>query len=54
VATDSVYAQDLIASLQKRRLLSTLRLWREESESSVEVDLLNDLIRAIEDGDFDG
>lgn len=51
---EHVYARDLIISIQKRPLLKTLREWRAESESSVEVDLLNDLLDLIESGEFDG
>lgn len=51
---DSVYSRDLILTIQKRPLVKMLRDWREESESSIEVDLLNDIIREIEDGHFDG
>lgn len=51
---DSVYARDLIASIQKRPLVKTLRQWREESTSSIEVDLLNDILDLILSGELDG
>jgi len=51
---ESVYAKDLIASVQKRELVKTLREWREQSRSSVEVDLINDLLDLVLDGSFDG
>ena len=49
-----MYAADLIASVQKRELVKTLREWRTESRSSVEVDLINDLLDLILQGEFDG
>lgn len=54
IQLDSVYAQDLVSSIQKQPLLRMLRQWRNESQSRVESDLLNEVIAAILDGDFDG
>lgn len=54
MAREDMYAAELIASIQKRPLLATLRQWRAESQSSVEVDLINDLLDLIESGEFDG
>lgn len=51
---EHVYAKDLVISIQKRPLLATLRQWREESKSSIEVDLLNDIIDFIQSGELDG
>lgn len=51
---EHMYAKDLVISIQKRPLLATLRQWRAESESSVEVDLLNDIIDFVESGELDG
>lgn len=51
---EHVYVKDLVISIQKRPLLATLRQWRSESQSSVEVDLLNDIIDFIESGELDG
>lgn len=54
MGSDNIYAQDLIASLQKKPLVKMLREWREDSTSSVEVDLINDLLDLIVTGEFDG
>lgn len=51
---ETVYTRDLIASVQKRPLVQTLREWRAQSQSSVEVDLINDLLDLILEGEFDG
>ena len=51
---DNVFAQDLIASVQKRELVKTLRQWRQDSTSQVEVDLINDMLTLILSGDLDG
>ncbi|QWS69450.1 hypothetical protein SEA_NECROPHOXINUS_88 [Microbacterium phage Necrophoxinus] len=45
---------NLVKTLDKKEVLATLREWRGESKSSVEVDLLNDLIERIESGELDG
>ena len=44
----------LVKTVDKKELLSTLRTWREESESGVEVDLLRDLIEEVDSGALDG
>ena len=51
---DNVFAQDLIASVQKRELVKTLRQWREDSTSQVEIDLINDMLTLVLSGDLDG
>lgn len=50
----AVIVRDLVTTVDKRELLATLRDWRAESRSSVEVDLLNDLLRLIDSGELDG
>lgn len=52
--TDSVYAQDLVATIQKRPLLKTLREWRAETKDQVEAALLGEVIAEIESGFYDG
>lgn len=44
----------LVKTVDKKELLATLRTWREESESGVEVDLLRDLIEEVDSGALDG
>lgn len=44
----------LVKTLDKKEVLATLREWRSESKSSIEVDLLNDLVERIESGELDG
>ena len=51
---NNVFAQDLIASVQKRELVKTLRQWREDSTSQVEIDLINDMLTLVLSGDLDG
>ena len=51
---EQIIQEDLVTTMQKRPFLKMLREWREDSESSVEVDLLNDVIKAVQSGEFDG
>ncbi|AHL18575.1 hypothetical protein ISF9_105 [Microbacterium phage vB_MoxS-ISF9] len=44
----------LVKTVDKKELLATLRTWREESDSSVEADLLRDLIEEVDSGALDG
>lgn len=44
----------LVTTLDKKEVLATLRAWRTESRTSLEVNLLNDLIEEIETGELDG
>lgn len=44
----------LVATIQKRPLLATLRRWREETENQVEAALLGEIIAEVESGFYDG
>lgn len=44
----------LVKTVDKAELLATLRTWRTESQSSVEADLLRDLIEEVDSGELDG
>ena len=50
----SFIQRHLVKTVDKKELLATLRTWREESESGVEVDLLRDLIEEVDSGALDG
>lgn len=52
--TNDVYAQDLILTMQKRPFLKMLRKWRDDSVSRVEIELLSEIIEAVQEGEFDG
>lgn len=44
----------LVATIQKRPLMATLRRWREETENQTEAALLSEIIAEIESGFYDG
>lgn len=44
----------LVATIQKRPLLATLRKWRFETDNQVEAALLGEIISEIESGFYDG
>ena len=54
MTSQSIVQSNLIATLDKREVLETLKQWRYESKEKLEADLLNDLIREILSGELDG
>lgn len=46
--------QYLVATVDKRLLVKTLREWRREAEYQAEADVLDDVIDAVLSGEFDG
>lgn len=50
----SFIQRHLVKTVDKAELLATLRAWRADSQSSVEVDLLRDLIEEVDSGELDG
>lgn len=47
-------ASDLIATLDKRAVLTYLRGMRGASRNKTEIDVFNMVIQAVESGNFDG
>jgi len=54
MTSDGFINAHLVATLDKKLVLKTLRQWRYESDSPEEADLLTDLIHEIESGELDG
>lgn len=44
----------LVATVDKKELLATMREWRAETTISEEADLLGELIEKVDSGDLDG
>ena len=52
--SEKFYMQNLIGTIDKKELILTLRDWRNESTSGIEVELIHDLLELIESGELDG
>ena len=54
LGSNTFYLQNLVKTVDKKELILTLRDWRNESQSGIEVELLHDLIALVESGELDG